>query len=163
MIEKRVIKKINTHLLNLELEKLQNLVPLLKESNNILEQLECLTLEGFEKKVNEKTGFVNTTMSASALGFENQYKRLKEIEKEIDGKISVNDLTTNNELKRSVTWVVKEKYTEYFTSDELELRNKLNQVLKIYNSLDLIERQHIGFNLENKLAFSPFSDLRLLR
>ena len=143
MIEKRVIKKINTHLFNVEVEELQKLVPLLKESNNILEQLECQTLEDFEFKVNKKLGFNNAEFAAAASGLKNQHNRLKEIEKAIDGQISVNDLTTNNELKRSVIWSVKEKYTEYFTSDELELRNKLNQVLKIYNSLDFNERQHI--------------------
>ena len=159
-MNKKEVKKINNHLINVELESLQKLISLVREQANILEQLECQTLGDFEFKVNTKTGFNNAEFAANALGFGNQYKKLKELEKAIGNKLTLDEITDNDQLKLSVTWSVKEKHTEYFSADELKVKKELVQVLKIYNSLDFNDRRHISFNLEQKLVFSPFSQYR---
>lgn len=154
------VKKVYQHLINIDLEELQKLVPIVKEYHNILNQLDCQTIEDFELKVNDKTGFVNTIMSASALGFENQYKRLLELKKEINSKLSISDITATNQLESGLITEIKEKHTAYFTPSELKVKENLDKVIKIYNSLDYKNRKEIGFNLSGELSYSPFSEYR---
>lgn len=154
------VKKINQHKIDVEVEELQNLIPFLTEQQNILKQLECETLAEFELKLNGKTGFVNTLLSAEAMGLEKPYSRLLGIEKVIYGRLSSNDLTNDFKLKNSVKEAIKEKHTIYYTSKELQVKKDLDKVIKIYNSLDIVERQHVGFNLKKELAYAPFSEYR---
>jgi len=160
MNEKKEIKKINQHLISVKLEELQKLVPFIKEKNNILIELNSESIQDFELKVNKATKFVNATMSASALGFETQYKRLLELENLIGGKLTQADLNAKNELSNNLISKVKEKFTTYFTDEELTVRKELDQVIKIYNALDFKDRQHIGFNSQRQLGYTNFSELR---
>jgi hypothetical protein len=99
-------------------------------------------------------------MSATAYGLEKPYNRLLSIETLIDGKISLDDLTSLNTLKTTVKDAIINKHTEYFTDSELIIKNDLDKVLKIFNSLNFQHRQQIGFNLKNELAYTPFSEFR---
>jgi len=160
MNEKKEIKKINQHLISVKIEELQKLVPFITEKNNILKELNSESIQDFELKVNKATKFNNPTMAASALGFETQYKRLLELENLIGGKLTQADLNANNQLTNNLISKVKEEHTVYFTPGELKVKNDLDKVIKIYNSLDHQYRQQIGFNLKNELAYTLFSDLR---
>ena len=154
------VKKINQHKIDVELEELQNLIPFLTEQQNILKQLECKNLAEFELKLNGKTGFVNTLLSASALGLDKPYNRLLGIEKVIYGRLSTDDLTNDRKLKNSVKEAIKEKHTIYYTERELQVKNDLDKIIKIYNSLDFAERGNIVLNLKRELAYNPFSEYR---
>ena len=74
--EKRIVQKINKHLIAGEIATLQKVIPLVVESEDLLEQLEAKTITEFEDKINKKSGFVNALMSATAFGFEIIYERL---------------------------------------------------------------------------------------
>ena len=154
------VKKLNQHLINVELHELEKLIPFVTETTKILKELDSATIQDFELKVNKATKFNNPTMAASALGFETQYNRLIELNKQINSKLYADDLNAKNELSSTLISKVKEKFTVYFTDEELTVRKELNLVIKIYNNLDFKDRQHIGFNSQRQLGFTNFSDLR---
>ena len=154
------VKRKNGHLIQVELEQLKKVVPLLVEQEDLLLQLEANSIEDFEKNINELTGFTNATVSANAFGKEAEYKRLLELETLIDGKLSSKDLTKSKDLKSAVITKVIDKHTEYYTPAELTAKKTLQDLMQTYNSLSLENRQHIAFNRSNELAFNIYSELR---
>ena len=154
------IKRVNEHLISVKLEELQKLVPFITETKKILKELDSESIQDFEMKVNEKMKFNNPNMAAAALGYEAQYKRLLDLEKLIGGKLTQTDLTDNNQLSSTLISKIKEKFTTYFTNEELTVRKELDLVIKTYNNLDFKDRQHIGFNSQRQLGYTPFSEFR---
>ena len=154
------VKRKNGHLIQVELEQLKKVVPLLVEQEDLLLQLEANSIEDFEKNINALTGFTNATVSANAFGKEVEYKRLLELETLINGRLSFRDLMKSKELKSSVIASVIDKHTEYYTPEELIAKNTLQDLMHTYNSLSFENRQQIGFNRQFQLAFKPFSELR---
>ena len=153
------IKKVYQARIDRELEDIQKDVNLVVESIDLLEQLESKSIGEFELKINEKSGFVNALMSATAYGKDSEYKRLLAIEKQLNGRLSADDLTPQKQLKNSFKDAVKEKHTEYYTDADIKTKNTLEKIIATYNALDLDQRKHIGFSREGKLMFSPFSTL----
>ena len=160
MNSKRKVKKVNEHLFTREVAELNNVKILVVEFADLLKQLESSSIGEFEIKVNEKTKFTNPVLSASAFGLESQYKRLIELEKLIDNRLSADDLTASKELKSTLIANIREKHTEYYNDEELESKKLLESIIKSYNKLSQIQRQQIGFNRSYELVYSPFSELR---
>ena len=156
----RVIKKQNQHKVNLEIQELEKLIPLVTESTEVLKKLGAESIAEFEFQINEKSGFVKASLSAEAYGFEKEYSRLLELESLIDSKLLPNDLTSSNKLKSSLIKEIEEKHIEYFTEAELKTKKVLEMIMTNYNSLTLIERQQIGFGRQYDLVYSPFSELK---
>ena len=157
MTAKKEIKKVNDHQVKTELAELNKVKVYVIETIDLLESLECKSIAEFELKINEKSGFVNAKMSATAFGFDNEYTRLLELEKLIDNRLLIEDLTPLKQLKSSVLKALTEKHTEYFSDRDLEVKAITNQILKLHNSLDVKEKQNIGYNRNGELVFSPFS------
>jgi lipid-binding SYLF domain-containing protein len=156
----KIKKRENGHLIQVELEQLKKLVPLLVEQEDLLEQLEAKSIEDFETQINKLTNFTNATVSANAFGKEAEYKRLLELETLINGKLSSKDLMKSKELKSSVIASVIDRNTEYYTPAELTAKKTLQDLMQTYNSLSLENRKHIAFNRSNELAFNIYSELR---
>ena len=154
------VKRKNGHLIQVELEQLKKVVPLLVEQEDLLEQLEAKSIEDFETQINKLTNFTNATVSANAFGFEAEYKRLLQLEMLIDCRLSSKDLMKSKELKSSVIASVIDRNTEYYTPAELTAKKTLQDLMQTYNSLSLENRQHIAFNRSNELAFNIYSELR---
>ena len=114
----------------------------------------------FEDSINKKSGFVNAMMSATAFGKDAEYKRLLELEKQINRRLSIEDLTSAMELKSSVIANIKEMHTEYYSDDEMKAKTVIEKVMKDFNALSHTERNQIGFNHSAELIYSPFSYLR---
>jgi len=153
-------KRTNGHLIQVELEQLKQVVPLLVEQEDLLLQLEAKSVEDFEKNINELTGFTNATVSANAFGKETEYKRLLELETLIDGKLSSKDLTKSKDLKSSVIASVIDKHTEFYTEEEQQAKQTLEKLMQTFNSLSLENRKQIAFNYSSELSYTPFSELR---
>ena len=79
------------------------------ETDDLLENLEVQSVSEFENFINEKSGFVNAMMSATAYGKDVEYKRLLELEKLIDSRLTSADLDGSKELKSSVIAEITEK------------------------------------------------------
>ena len=159
MNSKRV-KKENEYLANNEIAELNKVIVLVVESEDLLEQLESKSISEFETTINKKSGFVNSLMSATAYGKEDIYTRLLELEKQIAGKLTSNDLDTDKRLKKSLIAKIKESNRQYYTEAELTSKKALEDVIKTFNDLSYMERQQLGFNHSNELVFSPFSEFR---
>lgn len=154
------VKRVNDHSMNVEIKQLENIIVLVVESEDLLNQLDCKSIAEFEFKINEKSGFTNAMLSATAYGKDIEYKRLLELESLIDGRLSFNDLNTKKQLKKSVTDAIKQKHTEYFTYEELKTKSKLDEIIKLFNSLTYEERVQVGINRQSELSYNLYSKLR---
>ena len=157
---KKVKKRTNGHLIQVELEQLKKVVPLLVEQEDLLLQLEAKSIEDFEKNINELTSFTNAMVSANAFGKEAEYKRLLELETLIDGRLSSKDLMKSKELKSSVIASIIDKHTEFYTEEEQQVKQTLEKLMQTFNNLSLENRKHVAFRLNNELSYTPFSELR---
>ena len=160
MSTKRKVKKVNDQLINREIAELKKLIVLVVETDDLLENLEVQSVSEFENFINEKSGFVNAMMSATAFGKDTEYKRLLELEKLIDSRLTTADLDGSKELKSSVIAEITEKHTEYYSDTEMKAKKVLERIMKDFNALSHTERNQIGFNHSAELIYSPFSYLR---
>tara|TARA_B100000809_G_scaffold65926_1_gene62573 strand:- start:828 stop:1307 length:480 start_codon:yes stop_codon:yes gene_type:complete len=154
------IKKENKHLIQVELDNLIATSVFVVEMETILEKLESTSISDFEEKINKKSGFVNTFMSASAFGFEPEYSRLLDLEKVINDKLKISDLTKSKGLKSEVITRVIEKHRTYFTDAELLSKKTLEGLMETFNSLSMNERKEVAFTYSNELKYTPFSNLK---
>ena len=154
------VKRKNGHLIQVELEQLKKVVPLLVEQEDLLEQLEANSIEGFEKNINELTGFTNATVSANAFGKEAEYKRLLQLEMLIDCRISSKDLTKSKDLKSAVISKIIDKHTEFYTEDEQATKKTIETIMQTFNGLSIENRKQVVFNRSGELSYTPFSELR---
>jgi histone deacetylase complex regulatory component SIN3 len=156
----KTVKKVNEQSISKEISELNKVVVLVVETDDLLEQLEAKSISEFEDSINKKSGFVNSLMSATAYGKDVEYKRLLELEKLINNRLTSEDLNPSKELKNTLIENIKEKHTEYYTEEDLVVKKSLQKIMKTYNALSHTQRQQIGFNPSYELIFSPFSDLR---
>jgi len=159
-IMKKRIKKVYQHRIDAEIKDLSKVIDLVVEFNDLLEQLESKSIAEFEFKINEQSGFVNAMMSATAFGKDSEYKRLLELEKLIDGRLSIDDLNVNKRLKKRVLDNIRDANTEYYTSNEIRTKDILDKIIQMYNTLSFEDRKHIGFDRSGALVFNPFSELK---
>ena len=160
MNTKRKVKNVNDQLINREITELKKLIVLVVETDDLLENLEVQSISEFENFINEKSGFVNAMMSATAYGKDTEYKRLLELEKLIDSRLTTADLDGSKELKSSVIANITEKNTEYYSDAEMKAKKGLEKVMKDFNKLSYIERQQVVFSHSKELVYNPFSNLR---
>ena len=160
MNTKRKVKNVNDQLINREITELKKLIVLVVETDDLLENLEVQSISEFENFINEKSGFVNAMMSATAYGKDTEYKRLLELEKLIDSRLTSEDLDGSKELKSSVIANITEQNTEYYSDAEMKAKKVLEKVMKDFNKLSYIERQQVVFSHSKELVYNPFSNLR---
>lgn len=161
--EKRKVKKYNEHSHTVELNELtKKALPLIAEQRQILKEVNAPSLAEFEAMLNLKTSFVNANLSAQALGKEIELKRLQELEVELN-KYNVTDdnVTSKGDFKPSFLNSLKEKYTIYFTKEEEEAREELEEVMARFNAIPQAYRKLIGFNYSQQLGYTPFANLHL--
>ena len=154
------VKRKNGHLIQVELDQLKKVIPLVVEMEDLLLQLEADSIADFETQINKLTNFTNATVSANAFGFEAEYKRLLQLEMLIDCRLSTSDLTKSKDLKSAVISKIIDKHTEFYTPAELSAKKTLEDLMQTYNSLSIENRKQIGFNYSNELLYTPFSELR---
>ena len=155
------VKRFDEHRASVETQELlKKYLPLMQEYLSILKKLEVESLSEFEFKINEKSGFMNSLMSATAYGVESEYKRLNELEKVLDGKLSLDDITANGSVKKSVLDKITERYTTYYTEDELRTKKVLEDIMSAYNSLPMESRRQIVFTREGLISYSLYSTLK---
>tara|TARA_R110002124_G_scaffold235507_2_gene400804 strand:+ start:657 stop:1145 length:489 start_codon:yes stop_codon:yes gene_type:complete len=158
--EKKRVQSIAKQKIAVEIEDLKKIVPLVVELQDLLLQLEAESIEDFENNVNALTQFTNPMVSASAFNLDSQYKRLLQLQKLIDNRLRSEDLTASKELKTELIKAIKEKYTTYYSNEDLKLKKTLEEIMVKYNSLNQEQRQQIGFNMSNELIYNPFSNLK---
>jgi hypothetical protein len=153
------IKKIYQSRIDAEVKELSKVIDLVVEHTDLLEQLDVKSIGELELKLNEKSGFVNAMMSATAFGKDAEYKRLLELEKLIDGRLSADDLNLNKQLKKRVLDKIRDKHIVYYTDNEIRIKDILDKIIQMHNSLSYENRKQIGYDRTGALAYNPFSTL----
>jgi len=157
MKTERNIKKFERHPYEVEKQELTNLVKYIIEQRDLLQQVECKNLEEFELKLNETTSFKNANLSALAMGKENELARLHKIEKMLyTSDLKDDDLDTDGNFTKIFLEALNEKYTIYFTKEEMIVKNKLDSIIKSYNALDTEDRKKLLVNRSNEMQVNPF-------
>lgn len=121
-----------------ELMKKRSLAKKLKEAK--VSFIGYDTLEEIEEYLNGKTGFVNTKLSATALGLEEQYDTIVKYSHSINldnYKDDFSDLTDS--FKREL----KEKYTKYFSDEETKEIEGIEKVVSAINKLSYNARKSL--------------------
>ena len=153
----RNIKKFERHPYEVEKQELTNLVKYIIEQRDLLQQVECKNLEEFELKLNETTSFKNANLSALAMGKEEELARLHKIENILfTGDLKDEDLDTDGNFTKVFLEALNEKYTIYFTKEEMIVKNKLDSIIKSYNALDTEDRKKLLVNRSNEMQINPF-------
>ncbi len=157
---KQRIKTIKTHLIDVDLKKLSKVIPLVMELKDLLNNFEVKSIKDFENKINTQTKFVSARLSAEALGYSDEFVRMQQLEKEIDDRLTIQDINANGELKASLKNKIRDRHTIYYSSEEVKLLEKLDKIIADYNQIYDVARQHIGFGRDGRLMYSPFSTLK---
>lgn len=157
MSKQKTIKKVDNHPMQVEMHKYTELVKYVLENRSLLENLEVKSLAEFEANLNKKTGFVNANLSAEAMGFTDEHKRLTYIEKILsDVDLKDSDIDSNGEFTKKFTDALTEKHTIYFTEDEQIINKKIDSIIKSYNALVLQDRKKIIINRSGEMQINPF-------
>lgn len=152
---RKEVKRTNDHLISVELQHLNKLTRFVIEQRDLLSQVEAKDLSDFEAILNNKTGFVKASLSADALGFENEFKRLSELENLLDGKLTDADVDEDGNLTSKKQAEVAERHTIYWTEEELKLNKQLQKVIDVYNALPPQHRNKVVITRSGEMMVSP--------
>jgi len=109
------------------------------------------TIEQIENYLNEKTGFVNTMLSASAMGLDAQYNHIIKYFDVIDLAHFTEDFTDLSDERKAE---LKEDFTIYWNDTDAKIIEKTLKLVKQFNEMPKSVRQAIVRNRELELVFS---------
>ena len=109
------------------------------------------TIEEIENYLNEKTGFVNTSLSASAMGMESQYKHIVEHFDTIDLEHFTEDFIGLTEDYKAE---LKESFTSYWSKEHTAIIEKTLKLVKAFNEMDRAVRQPIVLKRNLDMMFT---------
>jgi hypothetical protein len=109
------------------------------------------TIEQIENYLNEKTGFVNTTLSASAMGLDAQYNHIIKYFNVIDLAHFTEDFTDLSDERKAE---LKEDFTIYWNETDANIIEKTLKLVKQFNEMDLSVRQSIVQNRNLEFVFT---------
>ena len=109
------------------------------------------TIEEIENYLNDTTGFINTTLSATAMGLDAQYNHIIKYFDVIDLAHFTEDFTDlSDELKAEL----KEDFTIYWSKEDTLLIEKIQKLCKSFNAMDVSIRQSIVLNRNLEFIFT---------
>jgi uncharacterized protein YfbU (UPF0304 family) len=109
------------------------------------------TIEEIENYLNGKTGFFNSSLSASAMGMESQYKHIVEHFDTIDLEHFTEDFISLTEGYKAE---LKESFTTYWSKEDTAVIEKTLKLVKSFNELNKSVRQSIVLNRSLEFVFS---------
>ena len=109
------------------------------------------TIEQIENYLNEKTGFVNTTLSASAMGLDAQYNHIIKYFDIINLAHFTEDFNDVSDERKAE---LKEDFTIYWNDTDAKIIEKTLKLVKQFNEMDLSVRQSIVQNRNLEFVFT---------
>lgn len=109
------------------------------------------TIEEIENYLNEKTGFVNTSLSATAMGMSSQYEHIVKHFDTIDLEHFTEDFIGLTEDYKAE---LKESFTSYWSKEHTAIIENTLKIIKQFNDMPLAVRQSIAQNRNLDLMFS---------
>ena len=130
----------------------------LTEQNNAKKLKESLvafagyeTIEQIENYLNDTTGFINTTLSATAMGLDLQYNHIIKYFDVIDLAHFTEDFTDLSDERKAE---LKEDFTIYWNDTDAKIIEKTLKLVKQFNEMDLSVRQSIVQNRNLEFVFT---------
>ena len=159
-VKERKVKKYNEHLAEVEIAELKKkYLSLAIEYAELLKKLDAKSITDFENKINTKSGFANPNVSADAYGLKKDYNHLLQLKKTLEGKLSLSDLTKQNTIKIKRLEAVRQKHTEYYNANELEVLELFEKAIKSYNNIPFEYRNRLIIDRQGNLVLNPFHRL----
>ena len=109
------------------------------------------TIEQIENYLNEKTGFVNTTLSASAMGLDAQYNHIIKYFDIINLAHFTEDFNDVSDERKAE---LKEDFTIYWNDTDAKIIEKTLKLVKQFNEMDKSVRQAIVQNRNLEFVFT---------
>ena len=109
------------------------------------------TIEQIENYLNEKTGFVNTTLSASEMGLDTQYAHIIKYFDVIDLAHFTEDFNDVSDERKAE---LKEDFTIYWNDTDAKIIEKTLKLVKQFNEMDVSVRQSIVQNRNLEFVFT---------
>lgn len=149
-MSKQKLKYFNQYEFNetIRITKLE--LPIAKKLSDSLKKFECETLQEVEDYLQEKTGFVNHKMSASAMGLEDEYNSIIESYGRLDLSNYKKDFST---ITQSYEDEIRELYCTYWSKEDASFIEKANKMVVQLNELG-IARYCMFSNQVNELKFN---------
>jgi len=144
------IQNFNNHLFEVECEEARKEITKAHKLKLGLEMFKGGTLDEINSFLNEKTGWSNPTMSASAEGLEDEYNFVINNIGEVDFRNYNEDVT---DLSFDYILKLREKHTTYHSEDETELLEKMDVVMEKLNALSPQIRSSIWQSREQEFGF----------
>ena len=155
-LEKRHIKRYNQHAHQVELELLKKQIPKLLEIRQLCQKVaNAETPDKAEKVLNERSGFMNSRLSFIAYGFEDEYNRIQDLNKEINGLLTLEDITEKGKLKRFKEDEIRAKYIEYYTPEDYAQKEEIERIVKQFNLLPHEVKRTFAIDLKGELRRLP--------
>ena len=154
----QTIKHFNEHNFQVELEELQKkFAPLILEQRMLLRKVDAMDLLSFEATMNERTQFVKASLSAEALGLEEEHYRLTELERILDGKLHDEDVAKDGKIKTKKVKEIKDKHTTWYTEEEKEALKLINDAIESYNKIPYNYKNKVLINQNKQMVLNPFN------
>ena len=109
------------------------------------------TIEQIEDYLNDKTGFVNTMLSASAMGLDAQYNHIIKYFDIINLAHFTEDFNDVSDERKAE---LKEDFTIYWNDTDAKIIEKTLKLVKQFNEMDISVRQSIVQNRNLEFVFT---------
>ena len=111
----------------------------------------CSSISEVESYLNTKTKFVNTKLSATALGLEREYETIRLYAEEIPLHAYTEDFSDiDPEFKQRQ----REKFTEYWSEEDSQQIQKIENKVKDFNSLPTALRRALFIDRDFRIHFN---------
>jgi len=153
------LKKFNQHLYEVQLQELSKLIKLVQKQDEILAKEGATTIAELEFKLVEDSPFASVKLAALDAGKEDVLNELQQLEMQLDGRIDKEDLTKDYKFKLKFLNNLQERYSTYYTPNELEVLELLKKAIKSYNAIPFDYRKKIIIDNRGEMVFNPFNRL----
>ena len=144
------IQNFNNHLFEVECEEARKEITKAHKLKLGLEMFKGGTLDEINSFLNEKTGWSNPTMSASAEGLESEYNFVINNIGEVDFRNYNEDVT---DLSFDYILELREKHTNYYSEDDTDILEEMDVVIKKLNLLSPSLRSSIWQDRTHQFHF----------
>jgi len=150
-MSKRRIRSFNDANFKKQIAEIKGELPnAVKLKKNLTAFAGCNTLEEINDYLNEKTGFLNAGMSASAMSLEVQYFIVTSYIDKIDFSLYNKSLT---DVATEVVERIREENTTYYNEEETQMLVKAEKITKTLNELPVGLRQSVFLNSYKEFVF----------
>ena len=155
--KEQVVLSINNNNISNTKAETENYLILLSRAKDLLNELtegnvEDLSIEAVDAYLNNKSGFKNSLMSATAYNLENQYNSLKSLLNDLNKGTQYLQFITNGKVNDAK---IKEANTTYLNEDYVDEFLRLQEAVDVLNQTSMFTLR-TAINMKgSEVTFSP--------